>query len=129
MPSIDDIYPTVSEYLKADDLKGPAQVRIEGVSTVEFDQRGKVERKLVLAFHGSEKTMVCNKTNALVLAEAFGKDYTRWVGERVTLFPAKVPFEGKLVNALRISAEKVRRDDDPSHDSSHEPDWDHDVPF
>lgn len=96
MPSIDDIF--AGRYLKAEDLQGKRTVvTISDVSRQDFDNGP----KLVLALQGKDKEFVANKTNCMVIAEAFGKDYDRWVGHRIEIYPERVPFQGKMVPSIR----------------------------
>ena len=65
---LNDIYP--SQTLKAEDLKGQdCTVKIAGYESVSFD----AGPKLVLSFVGTDKTLVCNKTNSQTVAGFYGK--------------------------------------------------------
>jgi hypothetical protein len=61
------------------------------------------QNKLILAFSGKDKELVCNKTNAFCMKEMFGNKISGWVGKRVAFFPTKVAFGEKQVDALRIA--------------------------
>ena len=102
MPSINDIYS--GDYLKAADILGKTvPVRINGFSVKEFENNGKVERKLVLAFEGKGKTLVVNKTNASIISSNIGTDdYSQWVGKTITLTTRKVESRGQVVDAIRV---------------------------
>lgn len=87
-------------FLKADDLQGKTvRVTLSKVELQEFDDGN----KLVLHFQGKDKALVCNKTNANIIAENLGTDETdEWVGQAVLLTVKKVEFQGKLVPAIRV---------------------------
>jgi hypothetical protein len=48
------------------------------------------------------KAIVVNKTNAITLGDAFGKDFAMWIGKNITITPENTTFGGKLVKALRL---------------------------
>jgi hypothetical protein len=89
-----------SEFLKAADLNGKAiRVTIDTVTTEKVGE----DRKPVLHFVGKDKTLVLNKTNANRLVEATGTDETdEWSGWSITLYPCKVEYQGKRVDAIRV---------------------------
>jgi hypothetical protein len=86
--------------LAAADLGGKAvRVTIESVEVQKFDEG----EKPVLHFVGKDKTMVLNKTNALRIIEAVGDDESdTWIGWSIVLYPTKVDYAGKRVDAIRI---------------------------
>src|ERR1017187_8912967 len=88
-----------SDYLKASDLQGH-NVTV-AISRVEMREIGG-EPKPILYFHGKERGMVLNKTNANKIAEIFGDDTDDWEGGEVILYEAMVDFQGKTVPAIRI---------------------------
>ena len=98
MANIKDVYGG-GKGLKADDLKGRSHLlRISEVRLVKFDDGA----KLVLSFDGREKELVCNKTNAQMIASKCGDDYDRWVGEELEVYPDKTQFNGALVDCIRV---------------------------
>lgn len=95
----DDAFP--GKYLKASDLQG-RRARVE-ISNVEFGKVGN-DRKIILTFRGKEKQMVVNKTNMNTLvALTRTKETDDWVGWMVTLYAGRAEYQGKSVDALRIS--------------------------
>lgn len=89
-----------SDYLKAADLGGKAS-RLT-IDSVTIEKMGD-DTKPVLHFKESSRKMVINKTNAMRIVEAIGSDETDdWAGWSIVLYPAKVDFQGKRVDALRI---------------------------
>jgi hypothetical protein len=89
-----------STFLKADDLQGRrVTVQIDNVTIEELGD----ERKPVLHFIGKDRGLVLNKTNAAMVTEIAGSDDTDdWHGVSVVLYPTRVDFQGKRVDAIRI---------------------------
>lgn len=95
---IGSVFP--SSFLKADDLQG-RRVTVQ-IDTVTVEDIGD-DRKPVLHFIGREKGLVLNKTNAAMVTEIAGTDETSdWHGVAVVLYPTRVDFQGKRVDAIRI---------------------------
>src|SRR5690242_16780983 len=89
-----------SDYLKAADLNGKA-IRVS-IDTVTVEKIGE-DQKPVLHFIGKDKGLVLNKTNSARIVEAVGSDETDdWSGWSIVLYPCKVDFQGKRVDAIRI---------------------------
>ena len=104
--NVNEIYPT-SKSLKAEDLKGKrVGVQIASYEIVDFE-KGK---KIVLSFHGKEKTFVVNKTNAMIIASAYGSNPEGWVDNEIEIYPDKTTFQGKLVDCLRVSVPAPKED-------------------
>lgn len=97
-----DAFP--STFLKSNDLKGkPVRVSMH---SVELEEVGG-EHKPVLYFaniDGSRKDrgLVLNKTNSSIIAELHGADTEEWSGKVITLYPARVEFQGRIVDAIRV---------------------------
>lgn len=89
-----------SDYLRAGDLNGKAvRVTIESVTVEKIGD----DQKPVLHFVGKDKTLVLNKTNANRIVEATGSDETDdWEGWSIVLYPCKVDYQGKRVDAIRV---------------------------
>ncbi len=94
-----------SKYLKADDLQGKdVVVKIARVTMEDFDGDKGNESKLIIAFAGKDKTLVCNKTNAKTIAKVLNSDETDdWIGKCITIGPREVEFQGDQVWAIRVS--------------------------
>jgi hypothetical protein len=107
MPDIDDIFSS-GTYLKASDLvDGESVLTISSVEIVEFTEKdGKQRRKPILSFLGTDKKLVCNKTNGLIIGEVYGKNTDNWAGKPITLYATRVDFGGKLVDAIRVRPPK-----------------------
>ena len=82
--SIDSIYG--STYLSAATVKSEG---LKGKALVIYDVRVETFRedqdKVVLAFRDYPKELPLNKTNAKLLAEAFGDDEKLWKGRKIKL--------------------------------------------
>jgi hypothetical protein len=101
MNSYDDLYG--SRFLAATDLKAPVNAMIERIEQETFARDGgPARRKAVLYFKNKTKGVVCNKTNAMTLGSAFGKNFSAWIGKSVTITPENTTFSGKVVKALRL---------------------------
>ena len=88
-----------SKYLKAADLQGRSvRVKIQDVVTEKVGD----DLKFVLYFVGKQKGMICNRTNGMTIGEVFGPETDNWRGGEIELFSMKVPFQGKLTDALRV---------------------------
>ena len=98
--NLNDLYP--SNYLKAADLQDKqVNARIREVKVEELG-RDK-ERKPVLYFHGSDKGLVLNKTNATMIGDHYGPRIPDWYGKSVTLYSTWVDFSGRSTQAIRIA--------------------------
>lgn len=100
MPSAKTLYPG-GRHFKAADLKGAQKFRISGVSVGKAGPKS-TEDQLIVAFEGSEKDMVLNATNAGVMIERFGDDYTAWTGKEITIAAVPTQYQGQNVQGIRI---------------------------
>lgn len=108
MVDVNDVFGS-GEYLAAADLEGAElELTISSVDIREYQETDKntgrqfTRRKPVLSFHGTDKKLACNKTNALMIAEHHGTDLDGWVGKSITLYPTRVEFAGKMTDAIRV---------------------------
>ena len=116
MTSIDSIYASGGDHLRAEDLKGRMfNLTIEDFDVVEFpaNDNGKAETKVVLSFNGAAKTLVVNKTNAESIANVYGKELEDWPGKPVTLFATQTSFGGKMVPCIRVTIPQQPPQDAP----------------
>jgi len=98
MPSISKMYS--GEYLKCTDLNGQdVKLTIDSADERKFENE---RPKVVLQFRGTEKKFALNKTNANSIGRFCGDNYDVWPGNEIVLYPAKVDFQGKLVDAIRV---------------------------
>ena len=90
-----------SKFISSVDLQGKqAKVSIARVITELLDE---TTSKPVVYFKDRQKGLILNKTNATTIAGAFGDDTDDWVGRDIVLFTVKTQFQGKLVDAVRVS--------------------------
>ncbi len=89
-----------STYLKAPDLNGQRPVvTITHVTTEDLGG----DTKRAVHFKGTDKVLICNRTNWNTIAEIAGKDDDdEWAGTKIQLYSTKVDFQGKRVDALRV---------------------------
>jgi hypothetical protein len=119
----DDLYG--SKYLGAADLNGQRK-RAKIVDTEVSDLRekdGSTKRKYIVWFETEEKALVLNKTNALRLAQAFGKDREGWNGAIIELYGEMTSLgkEGIRLRPLRKPPQQQKPqtpppDEDPPFD-------------
>jgi hypothetical protein len=119
-----------SNYLKVADLQG-RRLAVE-IKEVSFEEVGE-DKKLVCYFKDKNKGLVLNKTNASTIEEITGSDDTdNWPGTMIVLKPAKVDFQGKRVDAIRIDYPTDSKPPPPAT-PAHKNDWeevdDEDIPF
>lgn len=94
------------EYVGAWELQGKdVVVKISKVIGGELTAiGGRKSKKPVISFDGKEKKMICNKTNAKVIAALYGNHVEDWVGKRITLFVGMTrdPSTGGDIECLRV---------------------------
>ena len=106
--SVKDLYHGKGDTLKAEDLQGKAVKAIVSNTEIrEFDNGNKV----LLSFTGKEKKLVLNKTNADVIADAYGDEEEAWVDREIIMYPTVTDFGGKTVPCIRVRIEAVVVDD------------------
>lgn len=66
------------------------------------------DKKPVVYFRGSKSGagFALNKTNAEVIASLYGPDTTKWVGQKVTLYPTQTQVGSKMVECIRVRPQK-----------------------
>jgi hypothetical protein len=106
-----------SDYIRAADLQGRD---IEVVMThVEMKDIGG-DHKPVLYFEGKTRGLVLNKTNTAAITAAFGDETDEWAGQKIIIFPTKVDYQGKRVDAIRVRVVKaIQRVAEPANGSAH----------
>jgi hypothetical protein len=107
----DDLYG--SKYFSVSDLKdSEPRLKIGKVEVAELrEKNGTTKRKYVMLFEGVEKGLVINKTNARKLADAYGKQSLKWIGQIVQLYSEDTSFgKGVRVRPLRKPATPAEPD-------------------
>lgn len=103
-PDWDQLFP--SRFLKSGEFKGKdVTLVIRRIRTEELpDDKGGARVRGVIGFDGTKKELVLNRTNGECIKGMFGRDTSKWIGKRVTLFPAPFtdPFTGEVGTAIRV---------------------------
>jgi hypothetical protein len=121
---ISTAFPT--NYLSAPDLRGREHiVEIDRVTTEVFEDG----EKPIVWFRDRTKGLTLNKTNAATIAEAYGDETDAWRGREVLLYPARVDFKGKVVDAIRVRIPQRQAAAPPVVIPATAPVLDDDVPF
>ena len=109
MVTISEMFP--SRFFRATDIPRRGQTLvITDVSQEEVSDGETKQTKWALKFKDEDRLLVLNKTNATILAEAFGSDTDRWVDKAVALRTEKVSFGGRMTDGIRVAA--VQFDED-----------------
>jgi hypothetical protein len=67
--------------------------------------RGGVKKlKVVIVFGDSDKKLVCNRTNADLIAAELGPHVSKWIGQKITMWPTTTTFGRETVECVRIKA-------------------------
>ncbi len=99
--SVKDIYHKESNLLNAEDLQKKAhKVVIADIAIEEIGE--KKEKKLVVGLKGKAKRLVLNKTNAEVIADAYGDEEFSWIDKEIVMYPTVVEFQGKPTPCIRV---------------------------
>jgi hypothetical protein len=100
-----------SNLLKSQDLLdagGEITVTIEKVEMKTFDRDDGTKDTKPIVYFADNKQMVCNKTNAGIIATMHGDDTDEWIGKSITLTVKEVEFQGKTVFGIRVKNENSR---------------------
>jgi hypothetical protein len=102
----------ISNYVKADDLKGrDVPVTIEKVQSEKLSLPGKKPSDAAVAyFVGAGKPLILNTTNLRTLRNKFGKVVADWSGKPVVLYPTTTKLRGNTVPCIRIREEAQAQD-------------------
>lgn len=99
-----------TNYIGAHDLQPNQEltVTIDSIShELVKNQDGKDEQCVVMRIKGAKKPMILNKTNMKIITKLFGTPYVEdWVGQKVTIYAAKVRAFGETIEALRIKNQR-----------------------
>lgn len=96
--NINDAFP--SKYLKCSDLEGQS-VELT-IKSIELEEVEETETRPIVYFSDATKGLCLNKTNAAMIADTLGDETTAWVGHKISLFPDKTQFKGKIVDCIRV---------------------------
>lgn len=101
--NIHNLFP--SKYVKADDLGGkevPVQIARCAMERLSAGEGRPEEEKLIVYFRKATKGLVCNRTNAMAIAAAYGPETDAWAGKWIILYAARVKAFGQMHNAVRV---------------------------
>ncbi len=119
-----------SPYVKASDLNGkPSLLTIRTCVREELGQGNDKEKKPVLYFKEAQKGLVLNKTNANVIADAYGKMTEDWEGKTVEVYPTRVEFRGNLVDGIRVRIQQEAKTEKQPDAAPLADDPDDEIPF
>jgi hypothetical protein len=99
---IDDFFP--SKFVKALDLNGKeVTVTIKRYSVEKLGRdRANVEDKLILWFEKTEKGLILNRTNAVIIGNLYGPEMDEWSGKRIILYATRIRAFGESHNVIRV---------------------------
>jgi hypothetical protein len=107
---VDMTAPYAGDFVRADELpegqRLQAVIRFAGVEQVGQDQTPKAVLSLARAEDGKPwpRKVILNKTNALILTAAFGRDGAGWINQTITVWREPVQFGGKMVPGIKVAA-------------------------
>ena len=93
-----------SNYISAEDLQGqdvPVQIAECRMEAIKQDA-GPDKDKPVLYFHGHQRGLVLNVTNALAVASLYGDETDAWGRQWITLYPTQCQFGNRMVDCIRV---------------------------
>ena len=101
MNNTDEIYG--SSYLSAQSVRSQELTgKNYKITSSVAEEFGPTQRKVVLGFENLDKELALNKTNATILADAWGKDFSLWVGKELQFMLTKVNYQGNLVDSVVV---------------------------
>jgi hypothetical protein len=91
-----------SRWLRAEDLRGRTLATVE---RLEVEEVGKDRERKPVLYLRNLRPLILNRTNAERLVEALGtRDYTKFPGRRIGLYPTDEEWDGKVRRVVRIEA-------------------------
>lgn len=104
MPDLEQLFP--GRFVKGISLERPITIRLLSVAgePLEGDDGEKMKAVLKYRSAAGEGELVCNKTNALLIAACLGtRDYTAWTGHTVTIgYDPSVMLGRERVGGIRV---------------------------
>jgi hypothetical protein len=92
-----------SRYLAAADVEELGGEVTYAIRRVVMEQVGQPkEDKAVVYFRQHKKGLVLNQTNNTRLISSLGDESDDWIGQNITLTVEQVPFQNKIVPAIRV---------------------------
>ncbi len=97
------------KYLGAWSLEGKDRtLKIKEVVGETLRNKQGTDRKPVVYFHGTKTNagFALNKTNAEIIANLYGPDTTKWIGQLVTLYATQTQVGSKMVDCIRVRPQR-----------------------
>lgn len=95
-----------AKIVKDEMLEGKPLTIVEVRERIFGDNPETQKKKLVLSFDETDYELALNATNTRILADAFGYETDEWLDKQIALNIVKTRFQGQLVDAIQIKAEK-----------------------
>lgn len=123
--NVDTLYP--SKYLSASDLQGKEPTVT--ITQISMEKMTDGQTKPCVFINNKPKGIVLNKTNAMAIANMYGKETDNWIGKKIKLVKVWTDFQGKPVEAIRIvqPGAEVMREFGPAPQQSAPPPIDDDF--
>ena len=92
------------EHLGSWDLPRDVTLTIERVTQGELRVPGgkKVDKRPIVHFQGTPKTLVLNATNGKAIASIYSPQVETWAGKRITIYATTTSFGGETVPCIRV---------------------------
>lgn len=102
-------YGTKREKIGIEDLEKDVAIltlaTVDEVDVEDEEQESGIRRSMVLSFEEiPNKVLWPNRTQIAALVIKLGDDTDHWIGEKVPVEKARVPFKGKMFDKVRIVA-------------------------
>ena len=98
--NVNQVY--TGSFLKAADL-GNTRVKVT-ITKVTLEEMDDKTHKLCIHFMGKQLGLLLNKTNAFIIAQAFGDESDAWKGQSIEIYSHQVMFQGKPVQGIAVQA-------------------------
>jgi hypothetical protein len=122
------VYPDY--YLKCEHLKGkPATLTITAAPLDTLKNSKGEEKKIVLSFAETKKTLPLNKTNFNAVADVCGDETDDWPGKKIEVYPTTTQMDGKTVGCIRVRSPAQRELPTPPTPKPGDDELDDDIPF
>jgi len=102
--NLNDMYPSTTLKSADFDEVGEMILTIEKVEIKALGSEADSETKPVISFKETEKALVCNKTNANIIAGMYGDKNVdvAWVNKQITLHVEMTTYGGKPTPGIRV---------------------------
>lgn len=90
-----------SKYIKSADLNG-RQVKVKIAATEVIQLGDPPQTKINIYFEGKQKSLVCNRTNAMILADTLGPDTNNWIGAEIVISARRTMYKGQPTMGLHV---------------------------